>query len=110
MFWIFNGGDLLNRLDTLAAQNDILIQQISRLLKQENKMAVDLTSLTAEVTRNSDVTASIVQLVNNLAAQIAAIPPSSDPATQAAMDQLKTTLSVNDDAIAAAVVANTKAE
>ena len=110
MFWIFNGGDLLARLDTLAAQNDILIQQVSRLLKQENKMAVDLTSLTAEVTRNSDVTASIVQLVNNLAAQIAAIPPSSDPATQAALDQLKTTLSVNDDAIAAAVVANTKAE
>ena len=70
-------------------------------------MAIDLTALTAEVTRNTDVEASIVQLVNNLAAQIAAIPPSTDPATQAALDALKTTLTSNDDAIGAAVTANT---
>lgn len=72
-------------------------------------MAIDLTSLTAEVTRNGDVTASIVQLVNNLAQQIANIPASTDPVTQAALDTLKTTLSTNDDAIAAAVVSNTPA-
>lgn len=72
-------------------------------------MAVDVSALTAEVQRNSDVTASVVQLVQNLAAQIAAIPTSTDPQTQAALDQLKDTLTQNDDAIAAAVVANTKA-
>ncbi len=70
-------------------------------------MAIDLTSITAEVARNSSVEASIVQLVNNLAAQIAAIPPSTDPVTQAALDALNATLTSNDDAIAAAVTANT---
>ena len=71
-------------------------------------MAIDLSALTAEVTRNADVTASVVQLINNLATQLAAIPASTDPVTQAALDSLKATLSANDDAIAAAVVANTK--
>ncbi len=70
-------------------------------------MAIDLTSLTAEVARNTSVEQSVVTLVNNLAAQIAAIPASTDPVTQAALDALKTTLSQNDDAIAAAVTANT---
>jgi hypothetical protein len=44
-----------------------------------------------------------------LAAQIAAIPPSNDPTTQAALDQLTATLTANDSGIAAAVTANTPA-
>lgn len=72
-------------------------------------MAIDLTALTAEVANNTAVDASIVQLVQNLAAQIAAIPPSTDPATQAALDALVTTLKANDSNIAAAVTKNTPA-
>ena len=68
-------------------------------------MAVDLTALTSEVARNSSVTASVVQVVNNLVTALNNIPPSTDPVTQAALDEIKATLSTNDDAIAAAVVA-----
>ena len=72
-------------------------------------MAIDLTSMTAEVANNSSVTGSVVTLLNNLTAIIKAIPPSTDPVTQAALDQLSTTLTANDAAAAAAVVANTPA-
>ena len=99
-----------------AAEYADLIARLTRIeimLKatqtQETKMAVDLASLTAEVTRNTTVQQSVVALVQSLAAQIAAIPASSDPTTQAALDALKATLSSNDDAIAAAVTANTPA-
>ena len=72
-------------------------------------MAIDLTALTAEVANNTTVDASVLALVKNLAAQIAAIPPSTDPTTQAALNGLVTTLQGNDAAIAAAVSANTPA-
>ena len=72
-------------------------------------MAIDLTALTAQVANNTTVTSSVVTLVNNLAAQIAAIPTSTDPVTQAALDQLTATLTSNDTAIASAVTANTPA-
>ena len=73
-------------------------------------MAVDLTAITAEVANNSSVTGSVLTLVQNLVAQIAAIPPSTDPVTQAALDALTATLSGNDGSIAAAVEANTPGE
>jgi hypothetical protein len=92
----------------MDARLDTIVQKLNLLLTKESDMAIDLSALTAEVTRNSDVTASVVQLINNLAAQLAAIPASTDPVTQAALDNLKATLSANDDAIASAVVANTK--
>jgi hypothetical protein len=96
-----------------GAQLDRIEQKLDRLLilfKQETrKMSTDLTALTAEVANNTAVDASIVQLVQNLAAQIAAIPPSTDPATQAALDALVATLKTNDAGIAAAVTANTPA-
>jgi hypothetical protein len=44
-----------------------------------------------------------------LTALIKAIPVSTDPVTQAALDALTTTLTANDTTIAAAVVANTPA-
>ena len=93
----------------IIGQLNAITQKLNLILGKETNMAVDLSSLTAEVTRNSDVTASVVQLVNNLAAQLAAIPASSDPVTQSAIDGLKALLAANDDAIAAAVVAGTSA-
>lgn len=70
-------------------------------------MAVDLTTITAEVTNNTTVTASVIQLLNNLTTIIKNTPPSTDPVTQAALDQLTSTLNQNDTAIANAVAANT---
>ena len=72
-------------------------------------MAIDLTKITAEVTNNTTVTASVLQLLSNLTAIIKAILPSNDPVTQAALDQLTAQLTTNDTAAAAAVVANTPA-
>ena len=97
----------------IRAQLNRIERKLDRLLiqfKEETEaMAIDLTALTAEVANNTAVDASIVQLVQNLAAQIAAIPPSTDPATQAALDALVTTLKANDSNIAAAVTKNTPA-
>jgi len=86
---------------------DAIIVLLNQLIKQEKQMAIDLTKITAEVANNTTVEASVLALLTQLAAIIKAIPPSSDPVTQAALDQLTSTLSANDTALAAAVVANT---
>jgi hypothetical protein len=96
-------------LETIHANQLVMIAMLGSLLNQEAKMAISLTAITAEVANNTSVTASVEQLVTNLATQIAAIPPSTDPVTQAALDALTATLNTNDTGIAAAVVANTPA-
>ena len=88
---------------------DTLLGIVQQILTLEKKMAVDFTAITAEVARQTTVDASIIQLLDNVAAALAAIAPSSDPATQASLDALRATLQANDDAIAAAVVKNTPA-
>ena len=66
-------------------------------------MATDLTVLQAQVQANTDVVASAVTLINGIAAQLEA--SKNDPvAIQALADSLK----ASDDALAAAVTANTK--
>jgi hypothetical protein len=82
---------------------------LQRLSSQERSMAVTLDALTAEVTNNTNVTNSVIALLGNLTALIKAIPPSSDPVTQAALDALTASLTTNDAAVAAAVTANTPA-
>ena len=94
-------------LDTIHANQLVMIGMLRQVLQKESEMAIDLTTMTAEVESNTNVTQSVVTLVKNLAEQIANIPPSSDPTTQAALDALATTLAQNDAAIAAAVTANT---
>jgi len=64
----------------------------------------DLSALTAEVTRNTEVSASAITLLNGLAAQIEALK--TDPA---ALQQLADQLRASSDSLAAAVVANTPA-
>lgn len=72
-------------------------------------MAIDLSKITAEVANNTTVETSVVALLGQLTAIIKAIPPSTDPTTQAALDNLTATLASNDGAIASAVTANTPA-
>jgi len=98
-----------DEFESVNAKLDILINLVNRLLMKERQMAIDLTTVTAEVAKNTDVTASVVTLLNNLTAIIKAIPASSDPTTQAALDKLTATLASNDTAIAGAVTANTPA-
>ena len=100
---------VLTKLNAVLRNQGTIITLLNEVLQMENKMAIDLTAMTAEVANNTSVTASVEQLVTNLVAQIAAIPPSSDPVTQAALDALTATLSGNDTSIAAAVAANTPA-
>jgi hypothetical protein len=88
---------------------DRMVDMLSQILKVDKMAAVDIAAITAGVTRNTSVLDSTVLLINNLTALIKAIPPSTDPVTQAALDQLTATLTANDDAAAAAVVANTPA-
>ena len=64
----------------------------------------DLTALTAEVARNTDVDLSAIALLNGLAAQIEALK--TDPV---ALQALADTMKGSSDALAAAVVQNTPA-
>jgi small-conductance mechanosensitive channel len=98
-----------DRLDQVLATQQQILRLLQQIITKENQMAVNLAAITAEVANNTSVSQSVVTLVQNLAAQIAAIPPSNDPVTQAALDQLTQTLTTNDGAIASAVTANTPA-
>lgn len=67
-------------------------------------MATDLSTLTAEVTNNTNVTASVLALIQNIEQELT--DAGTDPAALAALVQ---TLQTNDTALAAAVTANTPA-
>lgn len=97
------------KLDTIHANQLVILRLLLQLRTKEHEMAIDLSKLTAEVANNTTVEGSVVTLLNQLTAIIKAIPPSTDPTTQAALDQLTATLAANDTALAGAVTANTPA-
>lgn len=70
---------------------------------------LDLTKLQAELTRETDAEVAVEKLLTDLTAAIKAIPPSTDPATQAALDDLTAKFAANTDGLVAATVANTPA-
>ena len=95
---------LNDKLDSIL----ILVSRIESVLavltmKQEQIMA-DLTALTAEVARNTEVDTSAIALLTGLAAQIEALK--TDPV---ALQGLADTLRGSSDALAAAVLQNTPA-
>ena len=55
-------------LQTVHANQLVLAGKLNLLLQQEATMAIDLTSITAEVTNNTSVTQSVLALVNNFGA------------------------------------------
>ena len=94
--------DLHDKLDAILIMQARVESLIAALtLKQEQTMA-DLTVLTAEVARNTEVDQSAITLLNGLAAQIEALK--TDPV---ALQALADTMRGSSDALAAAVVANT---
>ena len=79
-------------------------QLLNQILRKEETIMADLTALTAQVTANTDVEASAVVLIQQIAAQLLAAS-----GNQAAVDALAAQLKSSADALAAAVVANTPA-
>lgn len=108
-FWGDDLQEIQESQSRILATQYTILALLRSLTAKDTQMAIDLGTLTAEVTNNTNVTNSVVTLLNNLTAIIKAIPPSSDPVTQAALDQLTATLTTNDQAVAAAVTANTPA-
>ena len=74
----------------------------TQILKELQRMSLELDNLTAQVKSNSDLLDSATVLINGIAARITAA--GTDPAALAA---LTTELKAKDDLLAAAVLANT---
>ncbi len=95
-------------LQTIHANQLVMIGMLKTLLTKEAKMAVDLTALTAAVAANADVETKVEAMVSHLVDLLNAIPPSSDPVTQAALDGLSAALEDSTAKLAALVVADTR--
>jgi hypothetical protein len=74
----------------------------TQILKELQRMSIELDNLTAQVKANSDLLDSATALINGIAARITAA--GTDPAALAA---LTTELKAKDTVLAAAVLANT---
>ena len=113
----FDDAQLQRILDAVSAAGETghvahMVEQIYRLVvvgsdntnKELKSMSAQMDALIAEAHRNTDTSAAIVKVVNDLVAMVEA--NKNDPvALQAAIDEFR----ANDDAVAAAVVANTPA-
>lgn len=73
-------------------------------------MATDLTELTEQVARNSDVDQSAIALLNGIAARIDAAVAAAEAGNTTALAELATSLRNSSDALAAAITENTDAE
>lgn len=97
--------DALARIEQTQADQGRLL---ARILQKENAMSLDLTALTAKVSAQETVEQSAITLLQELNAAVKALP-TTDPATQAAIDALATRIDAGTQGLAAAVVANTPA-
>ena len=95
---------ILKEVRQIAARLDLIDYRLEVISNQEDINMALLDGLTAEVANQTTVYASVVTLVNGLAAQIAA-----SAANPAALAALVTQMQTNDASIAAAVAANTPA-
>ena len=82
--------------------------KLDLILERLNKMAIDLTALTAAVAQDTSVEQSAITLLQALTAEVTAISAgSTDPATQTALNALVTQVNTNVTNLGAAVAANT---
>lgn len=88
----------------LGRELGLLHQQLNAVLAKEDLIMSALDDLTAQVAANKTVMASALVLINGIAARITAA--GTDPVALAA---LTASLKSDDDALAAAVTANTPA-
>lgn len=91
-------------LDALEAKVDQINQSLIASLTQGANMSAELDSLTAQVHESAAVEASAIILIQGLADQLRAI--ANDPA---AITALADQLNASEQALSAAIVANTPA-
>jgi hypothetical protein len=92
-----HNGEVVNR------KLDIVISLLRQVLRKEKIMSAELDALSAQVQANEDLEASAIQLIEGIAAQLAAAK--EDPAKiQTLSDSLKASAS----SLSAAIVANTQ--
>jgi hypothetical protein len=72
-------------------------------------MAIDLTAQTAAIAANTSVVNSAAMAIKTIVDMLKAVPPSNDPVTQAALDNLTATLVANNGSLAAAVATTPQA-
>lgn len=88
----------------VLARLDALSRKLDRIFERIITMSAEMDALTAQVKANNDLLDSATTLINGIAARITAA--GTDPtALKALTDELK----AKDDALAAAVTANTPA-
>ena len=95
---------LHRKLDAILILQARLESKIAALTLKQEQVMTDLTALTAEVARNTEVDSSAIALLTGLAAQIEALK--TDPV---ALQALADTMRGSSDALAAAVLTNTPA-
>ena len=81
-------------------------RKVNQLIRKVDNAMAHLDALTAQVTKNTDVEASAVVLIQGIAKQLQDAINSGDPAQIA---DLQSKLSTSADTLAAAVAANTPA-
>ncbi len=95
---------LNHKLNKVLQTQYLILELLGNINQKEDLQMTDLSALTEEVQRNTDVDASAVALLNGLSQQLRDL--STDPAAiQALADQLDSSSS----ALASAVSANTPA-
>jgi len=99
-----NDKPILDLLHSLNTKVDQVLAQILQVKTRETNMAADLTSLTAQVQKNTTIEESAVTLIQGIAAQLAAAK--NDPA---AIQSLSDQLNASATDLSAAIAANTPA-
>jgi hypothetical protein len=116
----FSDAALIRALAALTQRVSAVETQLTLLVAQGKTSMINTDALTAEIARNTSVEQSALTLIQGMAAQqkalsqqladaIASGDPAKLAAAQKALDDSTAALTANDDALAAAVAANTVA-
>jgi hypothetical protein len=99
------------KLDQLLTQQARILSLLTKQGATNMGVKEDVAALVAETERQKTVAASVVSLLNNLTAMMAAAASNTtDPVTAKALNDAVAALKANDDTIADAVTANTPQE
>lgn len=101
---IHHDAELHRKLDGLRTVADRIIDQLGVIKQKEIEMSQSLDDLTVQVSKNTDVEASAVVLIQGIAQQLR--DAGTDPAK---LQALQTSLGTSAQALADAVAANTPA-
>jgi len=111
---MWNDREIVELLRTIKLQNRLVLRVLFQLgfnlEKMEREMALDFTALENEVARNTAVDESASLLLTKLTEEIKKLAEQvSDPAAQAKINEFAASLASRNDALSAAVEANTPA-